>query len=160
MLSESMVTDRTAAANLLIVWVIGLLVSLWPHDTLHVAGPAKLTCNKSTRWRCQTLGDHSLLNLFNPQSTLISLHCSIMISWFRSNSNHVRSWPLTQNVNIIVSTVVWHGKCTSNCWICSYYISFSIFFVLNKFLTVHASVCYIFCSFIIYSEKIRCLHIH
>ena len=39
---------HTVNANSLVVWVIGLLVSLCPYDTLHVARPAKLTSNKCT----------------------------------------------------------------------------------------------------------------
>jgi len=56
-------------AHSLVIWVIGLLVSLCPHDTLHVARPAELTGNKSTRWCRQTLRDHGLLNLLRSHNT-------------------------------------------------------------------------------------------
>ena len=56
----------------------------------------------------------------------ISLLFSYTCSWFQPNNNCVRSWSMTQNVNILVSTFIWHCKCVSNCWICSQYVSFSI----------------------------------
>ena len=56
--------------------------------------------------------------------------CQYTISRFlltKIHSKYVRLWPLTQDVNTIVSISVWHGECGSNCRICNWYVSFSIF---------------------------------
>ena len=67
--------DRVNASSL-VVWIVCLLISLRLHDALHVARPAKLTCDERARRRRQSLGDDGLLNLFSHQLNVYQYFCT------------------------------------------------------------------------------------
>jgi len=81
----------------------------------------------------------------------------VTVLWFELNSNYVRSWPMTQNVDIVVHIFVWHGECVSICQIRKFYY---IICTDRVFDHICCSMLRYFCAFIIYSEEMNCLRYH
>ena len=92
----------------------------FPHFRLVFDNEAVFQVEKQTvkSRRLRTVNDpdisHNHLSVKHSLVITGNLPAEHIIQRFQPNSNYVRSWELTQNVN----TFIWHGEGVSNCEIC------------------------------------------